>query len=72
MSNLKTFMETGRRIRCAKRTHYNIRYDIATESFVFPDGFKIRATGKEFLKESTLTDWLNMVWTIRREKLYNG
>ena len=72
MSSLKKFMETGRRIRCAKRAKFHIRYDVTTETFIFPDGFSVKARGKEFMKESTLTEWLEMIWTIRREKLYNG
>ena len=38
---------------------------------MLPDGFKIDLTGYSFMKVSTLTKWLNVLYLIRKDKIDN-
>ena len=54
------------------KTDFNCKLVLDKGLFaVLPDGFKIDLTGYSFMKVSTLTKWLNVLYLIRKDKTDN-
>lgn len=73
MNRPLSFDEISRLKQAAKNADYNIKLVVdAGVWFLFPDGWRIKADSYFNVRVPNITLWLNALWTIRREKLYNG